>query len=145
MLEKIDQDLKTAMKDNDIGKVSVLRMVKSALQNQTIANKGTLTESDAQKVLQKEVKKRREAAEMYKQGGDEIRSATETAEAEIIAQYLPEQMSEDELNSIVNDTVGELQTDNVGQVIGAVMGKVKGKADGSDVARLVKERMGSGR
>jgi uncharacterized protein YqeY len=141
MLERIDEDLKQAMLDKDITKVSVLRMVKSALQNQTIENKGTLTEDDAVIVLQREVKKRKEAAQMYQQNDNEVRSQTELAEAEIIQDYLPEQMSEDELKSIINDTVGSLQTDNMGQIMGAVMQKVQGKADGGTVSRLVKERL----
>lgn len=141
MLEQIDEDLKAAMLDKDIAKVSVLRMVKSALQNQTIENKGTLTEDDATKVLQREVKKRKEAAEMYNSNDNELRAQTELAEAEIIQVYLPEQMSEEAISAIISEVMAEMKTDNMGQIMGAVMQKVAGQADGGTVSRLVKEQM----
>lgn len=143
MLEKIDEDLKQAMLDRDIAKTSVLRMVKGALQNQSIENRGTLTEDDALKVLTKEVKKRKEAAEMYAKADDELRASTELAEAEIIQAYLPEQMSEADIRKVVDEVVSQMGKDNMGQVMGAVMGKLKGQADGGTVSAIVKEVISS--
>ena len=141
MLDKINEDLKQAMLDKDIAKVSVLRMVKSELQNQTIANKGTLTDDDITAVLMRESKKRKEAAEAFTKAGDELRANTELAEADIIRTYLPEQMSEDELKALIDVEVASSDQPNMGQIIGKVMAKVKGRADGGTVSKLVKEAL----
>lgn len=141
MLDKLDADIKAAMLDGDMVRVSVLKMLKSAMQNQAIENKGKLTDEDAVEVLMREHKKRKEAADMYEKGGDEVRAATELAEAEIIAQYLPKQLDEDELRTIIKQTIEEAKTDNMGQIMGLVMSKVRGKADGNTVSQLVREEL----
>ena len=140
MLDKINQDLKTAMLASDIAKVSVLRMVKSELQNQTIANKGTLTDDDIVMVMTREVKKRKEAAEAFKNVGNELHEQTELAEAEIIQAYLPEQLSREEIEKVVLETIQEVDEANVGRIMGAVMAKLKGKADGNVVSEIVREK-----
>ncbi len=141
MQDKILEDLKTAMKAGEKDKVEVLRMVKSALQMAEIDAKDGFDEDAQIKVVAKESKKRRDAAQMYKDGGDEDRTAAELAEAEIIDAYLPEQMGEDEIAKIVDEVIAKVGADNMGAIMGQVMGKVAGQADGGIVSRIVKEKL----
>jgi len=141
MQDKILQDLKTAMLAGEKGKVNVLRMVKSALQMAAIDNKDSFDEEAQTKIVAKESKKRKDAAKMYIDGGEQERAEAELAEAEIIDAYLPEQMSEDEIAKIVDEVIGDIGADNMGAIIGKVMATVAGKADGGLVSKVVKERI----
>lgn len=141
MQDKIMDDLKTAMKAGEKEKVETLRMVKTALQMAAIDAKGDLSEDAQIKVLQKESKKRKEAAVMFEQGGNGEQAAKERAEAELIDQYLPEQMSEEDIAKIVDEVIAEVGSENMGAVMGPVMAKVAGQADGSIVSRIVREKL----
>lgn len=117
-------------------------MLRAQIKTTSIDKKDELTDSEVTKVLQKEAKKRKEAIEMYQSGGREDLVKKETTELEIIATYLPEQLSDEELDSIIKETVSMLQITSekdVGRVMGAVMPKVKGKADGKVVQQKVKD------
>lgn len=140
MQDKINEDINTALKAGEKNKVETLKMVKSALQNASIENKGQLDEKEAIKVMQKEAKKRREAAEMYQEGGNKERAAAEMAESDIIETYLPEQMSNSDIEAIV-DKVMAAGADNMGAIMGQVMAETKGQADGGTVSRIVKEKL----
>lgn len=141
MLEQIERDLKEAMLARDIVRTSVLKMLKSDLQNKAIENKGTLKDDDVVAVVQKAIKSRKEAAQMYEDSGDEVRASAESEEAKILEEYLPEQLSDDELRLIVNDIFMSLQTKNFGELMGEVMKQVGAKAEGKRVAQFVKERL----
>lgn len=141
MQEKILEDLKAAMKAGEKDKVEVLRMVKSALQMAEIDAKDDFDEAAQIKVIAKESKKRKDAAAMYKEGGSEDRAAAELAEAEIIDAYLPAQMSEADIEKIVDEVIEKVGTDNMGAIMGQVMAKVAGQADGGTVSRIVKEKI----
>ena len=93
------------------------------------------------KIVMKESKKRKDAAQMYKDGGDELRATSELAEAEIIDEYLPEQMSEADIATIVDEVIAQVGTDNMGAVMGQVMQKVAGQAEGGVVSKIVKEKL----
>lgn len=141
MQERILEDLKTAMKAGEKQKLEVLRMVKAALQMAEIDAKDDFDEVAQLKVVAKESKKRKDAAQMFRDGGDEQRAQAELEEAAIIDTYLPEQMSETEIEKIVDDVIAQIGKDNMGAVMGQVMGRVKGQADGGTVSRIVKEKL----
>jgi uncharacterized protein len=141
ILEQVQEDVRTAMKAGERGRAAALRMVVDALQQDAKLGKG-----DEIAVLQRERKKRLEAAEAYRDGGRGEQSETEQAEAELIESYLPEQLSDDELDALVTAAIEETgATDQaqMGQVMSAVMPKVAGRADGRRVSQAVHERLGA--
>jgi uncharacterized protein YqeY len=118
-------------------------MILSAITNEEVAGKEKkeLSEAEVITVLTREAKKRREAAEAFEQGGRADRAAAERAEGEVIAGYLPEQLSEDQINKLIAETivaVGAAGPSDMGKVMGALKSKVAGKADGALVSSLVK-------
>jgi uncharacterized protein YqeY len=139
LLEQIQDDVKTAMKAGEKGRVRALRLVASELQK--AAKDG---QSDEVEVLQRERKRRLEAAEAYRDGGRDELAADEEQEAQIISSYLPEPLSDDELGAIVGDAVaqsGASSTQEMGKVMSMVMPQVKGRADGKRVSAAVKEKL----
>lgn len=144
MDQKIKDDLKTAQLDRDEVKVSTLRLLLSEINNARIAKGADLEDSDIISVVQREVKKRKESVEAFRNGGREEQAQKEEAEMKILQDYLPAQMQLGELTKIVEDSiteVGATQPSDMGKVIGLVMGKVGQSADGSTVSQIVKERL----
>lgn len=144
--DKIDQDLKTAMLARDEQLVLTLRGLKSALQYQAVAKgaDSSLDESEVISVLQKEAKKRQEAAELYKKGQKSEQEEKELAEKAIIEKYLPEQLSEEELKKIIDhveEKTGGLSRENMGKAIGIVKEKTAGRANGAAIASLIRSRI----
>ena len=140
---KLQSDLNDAIKSRNTVVAETIRMVLSAITNEEVAGKEKKELSDAEviTVLTREAKKRREAAEAFEQGGRADRAAAERAEGEVIAGYLPEQLSEDDLNKLIAETiaaVGASSPADMGKVMGALKAKVAGKADGALVSTLVK-------
>ncbi|MDD5606114.1 MAG: GatB/YqeY domain-containing protein [Patescibacteria group bacterium] len=142
--EQVQLDLTAAQKAREEQKVSTLRMLVAAFNNMEIAKRGKadVSEDDYMTVVKQEAKKRKEAIEAYKVAGRAESQALEEAELEILAAYLPEQMSEDELKSIVDAVVEEKGIDNMGLIIGEVMKRAQGRADGGVVSKLVREKLG---
>jgi uncharacterized protein YqeY len=147
MQEDINRDLKAAMLSGDKDKVEVLKGLKSALQYEALNLKSEgriLSDEQTQKVLARESKKRQETAELYKNAGETERSDKELGEKQIIDVYLPKQLSEDEINKAVMEEIeksGASSQTDMGRVIGAVRGRLGASADGSVIARLVKEKL----
>ncbi len=142
--QKIQEDLKTAQLDRDEVKVSTLRLLLSEINNAKIAKGGDLSAEDLMSVVQKEAKKRREAALGFRSGSREEQAQKEEAELKILEGYLPLQLSDEELTQIVLETITEVgasSLQDMGKVIGAVMGKVKGQADGARISSIVKEKI----
>ena len=144
---RIDADLKTAQLSRDSFLVEVLRGLKSTILNEEIA-KGKrdegLSDEAIEQLLQKEVKKRDESAELFERGGNQESAKKELAEKEIIQKYLPEQLSEAELTVIVEKAIAETGASNLkemGQVIGKVRAEVGSKGDGSLIAKIAKEKL----
>lgn len=144
--QKIQADLKSAMLARKSHEVATLKSLKTALQY--VAVSGTksreLDENTVISTLQKEAKKRVEAAELYEKAGQAEKARLEKAEKEMIQKYLPEMMEESELAKIIDQTIAsveELNSKNLGQIIGQVKSKTGSKADGADIARIVKSRM----
>jgi uncharacterized protein len=141
VLERVQDDVKDALKGGDRERVHALRLIVNELQR--AAKEG---DGDDVAVLQRERKRRLEAAEAYREGGSEDRAAAEEREAAIIEGYLPEQMSDEELRSIVGDAVAESGASSprdMGKVMSLVMPKVKGRAEGKRVSELVRGALGS--
>ena len=148
MLEQqIEQDLKAALLAHDSIKTDTLRGLKSALLYAKVAKgkkESGLSSEEVIAVLAGEAKKRSESAELYLKGNSQDRADKELREKAIIEAYLPKQLSEEEVASLVDKAINELAvTDmsNMGQVIGKVRGQTLGAADGALIARLVKERL----
>ncbi len=142
--EKLFSDLKTAMKARDAIKVSTIRMVNSALKNKEIEKGNELADTEVETIIASEMKKRREAAEQYAKGGREELAEKEKAEMAILIEYLPEQMSEDDVRKLVREAIeeaGATAMSDLGKVMKGVMPKLKGKADGSVVNRIAKEEL----
>lgn len=144
--EKIDQDLKQAMLAGDKTLVTTLRGLKSVILNEEVA-KGLrsdgLPDEEIIGLFVKEAKKREESADLYRQGGNGEKEQAELAEKVVIEQYLPEQMSEDELGRLVDEVMSQIgkEPSKMGQIIGSVKQKAGSAADGATIARLVKEKL----
>ena len=139
MLEQVQSDVKDAMKAGERERVHALRLIVSELQKAAKDNGG-----DEVQVLQRERKRRLEAAEAYRDGGRTESAEAEEREAEVIAAYLPEQLSDDELREIVGNVVAESGASSpqeMGKVMALVMPKVRGRADGKRVSAAVKEKL----
>ena len=144
MLDKLQADLKQAQLSYDAVKVSTLRLLLSEIKNAEIAKGGELSGEDVVSVIQKEVKKRKEAAAGFRSGEREESALKEESELKILKEYLPAQMSTEELTKVVEQTITEVGASSIqdmGKVIGAVMGQVKGRSDGGTVSALVKEKL----
>jgi uncharacterized protein len=141
ILEQVQEDVRSAMKAGEREKVGALRLVVDALQQDQ-----KLGDGDETAVLQKERKKRLEAAEAFRDAGRSEQADAEQSEAELIEVYLPEQLSEGELGELVDAAIAETGADEVsqmGQVMSAVMPKVSGRADGKRVSQVVREKLGA--
>jgi uncharacterized protein len=144
--QKISEDLKAAMRAKDALRTNTLRMLIGAMRNKEISlRKGDEVElSDEQilEVISGEIKKRRDSIEAYLGGGREDLANQEKNELEVLSAYMPEQLSGEELEKIVSDTISALpKGSSFGQVMGAVMPKVKGLADGGRISSAVKKIM----
>lgn len=144
--KQIEQDLKNALLSGDKVKSGTLKVIKSVILDSEIAkNKRDVGLDDAELVglLQKEVKKRKDTAEIYKNAGDQDREQQELAEIDVIKSYLPEQMNEDEIRKIVDEITSgrSIEQKDMGKIIGLVRQKTSGQADGSMIAKLVKEKV----
>jgi uncharacterized protein YqeY len=145
--DKIESDLKSALLAGEKAKVETLRGLKSAILNETIAQGAKdsgLDDEQIQKVLSKESKKRSEAAELYKKGGNEERAEAELAEKAVIDAYLPEQADESQITAAVDKAMAGMESPtmaDMGKIIGAVKTDLGAGADGGTVARIVKEKL----
>ncbi|HET8690404.1 MAG TPA: GatB/YqeY domain-containing protein [Candidatus Saccharimonadales bacterium] len=145
--DRLNADLKTAMLARDQFTTETLRGLKAAILNEEVAT-GTreqgLGDEDVEKLLMRESKKRLEAAELFEKGGNQASADKERKEAELISNYLPQQLSEGEIQKLVDEAVADIQPEGIkdmGRVIGAVKAKAGNSADGALVARLVKEKL----
>jgi uncharacterized protein YqeY len=139
ILEQVQEDVRTAMKAGERERAAALRMVVDALQQDA-----KLGDGDEVAVLQRERKKRLEAADAFRDGGRGEQADTEQSEAKLIEAYLPEQLSDEELGELVSAAIAETgatEQSQMGQVMSEVMPKVGGRADGKRVSQVVRERL----
>ena len=140
--EQIEQDLKSSLKAGDRVRLSSLRLLWSAIKNEEIEKKENLTDEEIVTIVQRQVKQRREAAEAYRQAARDDLAQNEEVELKILSSFLPQQLSEEEIRKIAEETLNsmpETERINFGKVMGQVMGRVKGKTDGNTVSKVVKE------
>ncbi len=144
MLDKVKSDIKTAMLAGEKTKVTILRGLMAAVQSVQIDSKTELTQEQITAVFSKESKKRTEAADMYEKGGSQDRAEEEIAEKKIIDGYLPEKISSDELEGVVDGVITESNASgmsDMGKVVSGVKAKVGASADGGEIAKIVKEKL----
>lgn len=144
MLQKLQDDLKGAILAKDEAKVSTIRFLLAAIKNVQIEKQAELTDEEIVGVIQKQVKQRRESIEGFEKGGRAEMAAKEKQELEILQSYLPIQMSEAEIETVVNETirqVGASSITDMGKVMGAISAQLKGKADMTQVSTIVKDKL----
>ena len=145
-LDRINEDLKSAMKSKDSDRLSTLRMVKTALKNREIDKMGALTDEESIKVLQSLVKQRRDSIEQYQQAGRIDLAEKEAAELKTIEEYLPAALDEAAIARVVEETIAETGAGSMkemGAVMKAVMAKLAGQTvDGKVVNQIVKSKLG---
>lgn len=140
--EKLNEDMKQAMKNRDKFRLSVIRLIRSSIKNVEIDLKRELDDQEVIEVLNRELKQRKDSLQDFEKANREDLAETVKAEIAIVSEYLPEQLSEDEIKQIVQDTileVGASSKSEMGKVMGALMPKVKGRADGKMVNRWVQQ------
>lgn len=141
--EKINADLLSAMKAKEEIKLGALRMLKASIMKFEVSGdkKMEATDENVLQIIGKEVKQRKDSIEAYRKGSREDLAVKEEAEMKILQMYLPEQMSEDELKTLISRTISQTgaTVKDFGKIMGTVMAQAKGKADGQMVTRLVKE------
>ena len=141
LAERIRADLNGARRERDKLKTTVLTTMLSEIRNKEIELQHELKDDEVLEVLNRQIKRRREAAEQMRAGAREELALKEEQEAELLKAYLPEQLSEDDARAIVRAAVAAGASD-VGSVMKAVMPKLKGKFDGKETNRLVREELG---
>ncbi len=143
----IQADLKSAMLARDTVKTQTLQGLKATILNEEVAKKvrdSGLDDISIEQLIAREVKKRDEAAELFEKGGNTQSAAKERAEKNILLGYLPEQLSDDELQQIIDGVIAELKPDgmkDMGRIIGAVKTKTGSAGDGAIIAKLVKNTL----
>lgn len=138
--EKITEDMKAALRSGDKAKLKLIRMLRSEIRYKEIDNGSELEDDDTIEVLSSALKKRREAIEEFKKGGREDLVSQEEEELKIILSYLSKQLSQEDLEKLVDEKIAETDAQSprdIGKVMRAVMPKVKGRADGKTVNHLV--------
>ncbi|KMY54800.1 MULTISPECIES: GatB/YqeY domain-containing protein [Bacillaceae] len=145
LLERLNDDIKQAMKNKEKEKLTVIRMLKASLQNEAIkVGSEGLTEDQELAVLSREVKQRKDSLhEFEKAGRADLVSKIQT-ELTYVNSYMPEQLSDEELEAIVQETIAEVNASSkadIGKVMGALMPKIKGRADGGLVNKLVQQKL----
>jgi uncharacterized protein len=144
LLERLNNDMKQAMKNKEKDKLVVIRMIKAAIQNERIKLGRDLSEEDELSVLSREVKQRKDSLHEFEKAGREDLVDKIRAELKHVEIYMPEQLSEEELAEIVKQAIEETGASSkkeMGKVMAALMPKVKGKADGSLVNKLVQQHL----
>ncbi|MQA93861.1 MAG: GatB/YqeY domain-containing protein [Streptosporangiales bacterium] len=145
--ERLQADLTAAMRDRDTVRTRTIRMALTAITNEEVSGAAAreLGDDEVTRVLTREAKKRREAAEAFESGGRPERAADERAEGAVLEDYLPAQLSDDELSTLVADAIAETGASGpkaMGQVMRVVNPKVAGRAEGGRVAAEVRRRLG---
>ncbi|OLD70709.1 MAG: glutamyl-tRNA amidotransferase [Verrucomicrobia bacterium 13_1_20CM_4_55_9] len=145
--ERVDSELKTAMREKNAIKLGVLRMLKAALTNAIIEKGGAdskVTDAEAAQVIRKQVKQRQDSIESFEKGGRAELAAKEKEELSILQSYLPQGMSADEISKVVRETIAEVGASSkaqMGAVMKALQAKVAGRADGKTLSAEVQKQL----
>ncbi|WP_338451569.1 GatB/YqeY domain-containing protein [Niallia oryzisoli] len=144
LLERLNSDIKQAMKNKEKDKLTTIRMIKASIQNEAIKLGSELSEEEELTVLSREVKQRKDSLHEFEKAGREDLAEKIRTELQYVELYMPEQLSEEEVTEIVKQAISETGASSkaeMGKVMSAVMPKVKGKADGSLVNKLVQQHL----
>ncbi|MFC5532122.1 GatB/YqeY domain-containing protein [Cohnella yongneupensis] len=142
LAERLNEDMKQAMKSGEKFRLSTIRLVRAAIKNQEIELRRPLDDSELLTIMSRELKQRRESLLEFRNGGREDLVSNVSAEIEIISEYLPKQLDEEEVKAIVVQTMQETGASSkadMGKLMGALMPKVKGLADGKVVNGIVQQ------
>jgi uncharacterized protein len=142
--EQLRADLKDAMVSGDTRRRDVIRFLRAAIKNRSIEQRRDLTDEEIQEVIRYQVKQRRDSIALFRSGGRDELAAEEEAQIAILIPYLPTQLEDEVLRSLVRDTVGELNVTSprdMGRVMPAVLAKVAGRAENRIVSQLVKDEL----
>lgn len=144
LTERLNDDMKQAMKNKEKFRLSVIRMIRSSIKNIEVNERRTPDDNEVLEILNREVKQRKDSLQEFEKAGRDDLAADVKVEIEIIQEYLPQQLSEEEVNAIVKQTIHEVGASSkaeMGKVMGALMPKVKGRADGKLVNQLVQKHL----
>ena len=144
MRERILEDLKSAMKAQDKELLSVIRMVKGAIQMEELDKKHELSDDEVITVISKQIKTRKESIEEFKKGNRQDLIKQTESEIDILNKYMPEQLSEEEVNKIIDDIFVELKPTSIrdmGKIMGAASSKLNGRADKSYISTYIKNKL----
>jgi hypothetical protein len=144
LIARIEEELAAARRDRDVERRDALSLILAQLRSAEKELQRPLHDDEELQVLQRERKKRLEAAEAFRAGGREERAESEEAELEVLEEFMPEQLSEEELETIIDDAIAECGATSLrhlGRVMADVMPQVAGRADGSAVSQLVREKL----
>jgi uncharacterized protein len=144
LIEEIEDELKDAMKARDAERRDALRLILNSLKSSRKELQRPLSEEEELQVLQRERKRRVEAAEAFRTGGREEQAAAEERELDVLEEFMPEPLSEDEIDEIVDDVIAEVGATSMadlGRVMADVMPQIAGRADGSQVSQIVREKL----
>lgn len=142
LIDRLNDDMKLAMKSHDKLKLSVIRMVRAAIKNIEIDQRKTLDEQEVLDVLNREIKQRKDSLQEFDKAGRDDLAENLKSEIAILMDYMPQQLSEEEVKAIVQQTIQEVGASSkadMGKVMGALMPKVKGRADGKLVNQFVQQ------
>jgi uncharacterized protein YqeY len=142
--DMIKKQIIEAMKAKDEIRLSTLKLLSSALYNAQIKKREELLKEEELEIVKREAKKRKDAIEVYEKAGATERAEKEKKELKILQEYLPEELSDEELKKIVDEVVSSMGATNIkdmGKVIGDVLGKCKGQADGKKVSEMVRSKL----
>jgi hypothetical protein len=144
LIDTMESELKTAMLEKDIERRDALRLILASLRSAEKDLQRPLSEDEELQVLQRERKRRLEAAEAFRSGGRDEQADKEELELEVLEEFMPEPLSEEELEEIIDDVIAEVgatSMSHLGRVMADVMPQVSGRADGSTVSQLVREKL----
>lgn len=144
LTNRLNEDMKQAMKSQEKFRLSVIRMVRSSIKNSEIELRRPLEDDEVLEVLSREIKQRRDSLQEFEKAGRQDLADNLKAELDILSEYLPAQLTEEELKHIVQQTIQEVGASSkadMGKVMGALMPKVKGRADGKIVNQLVQQSL----
>jgi uncharacterized protein YqeY len=144
LIVRIEEELATAMRERDAERRDALRLILSSLRSAEKELQRPLHDEEELQVLQRERKRRVEAAEAFRGGGREGQAESEERELDVLEEFMPEPLSEEELESIIDDAIAECGATSMrdlGRVMADVMPQVAGRADGSAVSQLVREKL----
>lgn len=147
LIEKIEEDFKNALKSGDKNRVTVLRLLKSALKNKEIELMKPLNDEDCLSVISSQIKQRRDSIEQYEKAQRTDLAEKEREELEILLSYMPKQFSPEEIDQLLRSVINELGAkgpQDIGRVMKAVMPRLKGAADGKFVNQKAKELLEKG-